>query len=165
MATVNYPSNLPAPLQQGYGQEVASGFLQSNVQAGPPINYRVSRDNLVTYTLTWQLDAESGEASYFWQWGESQLDGWTKPFNMDLLVSSGLQEQEVWFANGSKPQLVSTNAGAVTYSATVFAREIKDPFNGQFETLEWFAVRAPDGDPFTGMAILDRAITESAPEA
>lgn len=168
MADIDFPQGiLRSPLLSSYRRDISRGFVASQPFSGAPYRLRTSFDNPAIFDL--QFTLEGGKNAIFAEWlyadSADTLNGGIKPFNIELEVEGGRAVQEAIFTEDGVPQLTNIRNNIYTYTAQVLVRSLVRPFDGQYDFLKWFAERSPDGDPFTGMAILNRAITETAPEA
>jgi len=163
MADIDFPSGLPKALASAYTSTQAAAFIESEAASGGFYVRKITDDIFAEYNLQWALT--DGQAVYLMAWFRAATQLGTKPFNMSMLIDGEEVTKECRFTQGGIPQLTSQQGKVYVYSARVFVRDNDNSFTDNYGMLQWFAERAPDGNPFTGMALLDQGITESAPEA
>ena len=158
---VAYPSYLPPPQQEGYGRTELAQFASVDVQAGPPVNQRISFDRPATYRLTWRFSA--GQAAAFRAWFVSQTDYGVMPFTINVLNDGELIAQECRFTPQGIAQITGNVATDLTYSAEVVSRKIESGFDGLEEDLLALAEASPDGDWLQGANLLDVIVNQILP--
>lgn len=163
MATIDFPVGLPVAMASGYSSTQQPAFAQSDRASGGFFVVPLTDDIGAEYNLQWNLT--DGQAAYFMAWFRVELKNGALPFNMSMLIDGEEISKECRFTQGGIPQLTGQAGKVYTYSARVFVRDNDNSFTANYDMLKWFADRSPDGNPFTGMALLDRGITVSAPEA
>jgi len=87
MATVDYPSQLPAPLRSNYGFEHVSPFERTTMRTG-----RARQRRTFTYVPSigsFELHLSTVEAQLFEGWFKYQITDGADWFNIDLLTPVG----------------------------------------------------------------------------
>jgi len=163
MADIDFPAGLPKALASAYTSTQSAAFIESEAASGGFYVKKLTDDIFAEYNLQWALT--DGQAVYLMAWFRSALQHGTKPFNMSMLIDGEEITKECRFTRAGIPQMTSQQGKVYVYSARVFVRDNTTILSASYDTLKWFADRSPDGNPFTGMALLDTGITESAPEA
>lgn len=163
MATVDYPSVLPLPTDQGFSRNEAAQWVSSNPQSGPLYKIRRTFDTPTTMSLRFVLSG--GQARLFRQWYVEQTDYGLKPFNIDLPSESGIATQEAEFTEDGRPPLSELRGNAITFDAQVYIRQLNEPDAGEFDTLLGLAEISPCNDPNAGSNLLDIIVNEDLPEA
>lgn len=125
-----YPDSLPEPLADGYSKSTVGRFAINSLRSGAYANKIVTDDTPTVYSLQFRFDAT--EAAIFRAWLAQDSFNMLKgaAFNMPLYTEYGRLLQVVRFADGGQPQITSTTADIVVYSAQVIARTQMDDVNG-----------------------------------
>ena len=154
MATVDYPSGLPAPNRDGYAFQAVSPFRRTEMSTGRARQRRTFTSSPTTVPLSWILSTQ--EAQVFEGWFSYQITDGTDWFNIDLLTPMGnLISYECRFAEMySGPELFGVKHWKFTAPVELRERAILSPSYGAY------------GAEFVlGSDIIDIALNRLWPEA
>lgn len=156
---MSYPTGLPLPLQDSYGFTPIDNDA-SEPMTGTQFMTRTSLDEPMTVSVSFSL-TKAQEATFL-AWLDT-LDG--SPFDMPVLLESGVATQSVYFIESGWPQLQSVGVNERQYRATLFVPDIVDPDDGNYGLLEFGAENSNNGDPEDWYNVLDLVINDILPEA
>lgn len=122
----SYPSQLPMPVQTGYGLQHVSPFMRSDMQSGRSRNRRMFTSVPSQVSVQWFFTREA-EAQLFEGWFRDDLgakdgENW---FTMTLQTPIGLQPYECRFIDMYRgPTLVAFNKWQISASIEIRERPI-----------------------------------------
>lgn len=122
----SYPSQLPMPVQTGYGLQHVSPFMRSDMQSGRSRNRRMFTSVPSQVSVQWFFTNEA-EAQLFEGWFRDDLgakdgENW---FTMTLQTPLGLQPYECRFIEMYRgPTLVAFNKWQISASIEIRERPI-----------------------------------------
>lgn len=122
----SYPSQLPMPVQTGYGLQHVSPFMRSDMQSGRARNRRMFTSVPSQVSVQW-LFTNEWEAPLFEGWFRDDLgakdgENW---FTMTLQTPLGLQPYECRFIDMYRgPTLVAFNKWQISASIEIRERPI-----------------------------------------
>lgn len=105
MATINYPTQLPAPLRSGYGVQHANTLVRTELQTGRARQRHAYTSVPSLASVSWTLsDGEARLFETFYRYGLADGAEW---FNCRLMTPTGLKPYECRFtAMYTGPELV-----------------------------------------------------------
>ena len=153
MTTINYPTQLPAPVQNGYSMQHVSPLLRTGMQSGRARQRRIftSVPSMLSVSFFFKT---AGEAQLFEGFFQHTLKDGAEWFNMLLKTPMGYKQTECRFADIYGPIELEQGLYWRT-SATVEIRERRTmPAN-------W----VPFPDFVIQQDIIDQSINRELPEA
>lgn len=158
MATINYPSHLRVPLQDGYGFQHVPTNLETEMESGRTRSRQ--RYTSVPSAASVKFRFTDLQAQYFEMWyaapfEEGGIANGTVPFNSRLKTPIGFKYYECKFDGGyAGPTL---DGGRYwLYTATLQLKE--RPILKDYEWLQF-------PDLFLGASIIDHALNQEWPQA
>lgn len=130
MATVSWPSGLKTCITEAKQRREVVGFLESPVSSGPSYVELFSDDTPTTWDITFVFNRS--QAMAFQAWLRQYEIKTTAPFfdSFPIQIEEGLYEQEFRFTSDGYPQCTGQSGNVFTYTATVLARAISNPYDG-----------------------------------
>lgn len=152
MAVIDYPKQLPTPLQEGYGLDT-----QDPVSRTPMVTGRVRtriRHSYVPLYVDATLILNGKQKAFFEAWYSRILKEGTEWFNCPLKIDDAVQMYEVQFARiYDGPKLVQLSLWRYTFRLMLRRKPLIPEGWEQLPEL-WF-----------GMEIIDRAVNKEWPSA